>query len=187
MISPLLLQIVTHRTCAFLNLLKRRNSAASPGTRLHAHLRRCVCPHMCPLLLHRVAPLRVIPFVQTRPRQFWLPHHQEPGHMCICVAMCTPLRTSHPAAARGPTKGYFTCANPSTAVPVTHPLPQAVRPGLHFYVFPPHRPDAHLRPFLLPALCSDRWGHPPRYMLVKITHGNALACARLSLGLLYLT
>ena len=106
-----------------------------------------------------------------------MPYRQKPGRVCICVTVRAPLRTSHPTVARGPAKGYFTCTNPSAAVPVTYPPPQAVRPGLHFCIFPPHRPDAHLRPFPLPALCSDQWGHPPRYMLVEITHGNALGCA----------
>jgi len=143
-------------------------------------------PHMSPLATPRSPTegysirtnLSVTVPVATSPRT-WPRVHL---HRCAW-----PLCTSHPAVACSPTKGYFTCTNPSAAVPVTHPPPQAVRLGLHFCIFPPHRPDAHLRPFLLPALCSDWRGHPPRYMLVEITHGNALACACLSLGLPYLT
>ena len=168
------------RLFKFIEKTERRGIARHPAACAFASL--CVPPRARPLSLHRAALLRVIPFAQACPRQSRLPHRQEPSHVRIRIAVHAPARASHPAAACGPAEGYFTCANPSTAVPVTHP-PQAVRPGSHFCVFPPHHPGARLRPFPLPVLCSDRRGHPPRYMLVEITHGNALTRARLSLGL----
>ena len=91
----------------------------------------CVPPRARPLLLHRAAPLRVIPFTQTRPRQSRLLHCQEPGRVHIHVTVCAPPRASYPAAAHGPAKGYFTCANPSAVVPVTHPPPSSA-PRLAF-------------------------------------------------------
>jgi hypothetical protein len=40
---------------------------------------------------------------------------------CAFASPCVPPRAPPPAAARGPTEGYFTRANPSAAVPGANP------------------------------------------------------------------
>ena len=172
------------RLFKFIEKTERHSIARHPAACVFALL--YVPPHVSSLATPRgpaegysirTNPSMTVP-VATSPRTRLRAHLRR----CAC-----PPHTSHPAAAHGPAKGYFTCANPSTVVPVTHSLPQAVRLGSYFRVFLPHRLGARLRPFPLPALCSDWQRHLPRYMLVEITCRNALTCARLSLGLPYST
>ena len=125
MIGPLLPQIVTRRNMLlfkFIEKTEQRSIARHPAACAFASL--CVPPRTRPLSLHRAAPLRVIPFARTHLRQSRLPHPQEPGCVHIRIAVHAPVHASPPAAARSPHEGYFTCANPSAAVPVAHPPPK---------------------------------------------------------------
>jgi len=101
--------------------MEQRSITRYPATCTFTSL--CMLPHTCSLLLHHVAPLRVISFTRACPQWSQLPYHQEPGCVCIHVAVHASARASPPTVARSPAKGYFTCANLSVVVLVAHPPP----------------------------------------------------------------
>ena len=140
--------------------LRRRNGAASPGTRLRAHSHRRGCPRARPLPLQRAAPLRVSLFARTRPRRSQLRHRQEPGRVRIRVAVRAPARAPPPAAARGPAEGYFTRANLSAAVPGAHP-PQSGAPGFALSHLSAASPGHAFTPLSATGLGFGQAGNPP--------------------------
>ena len=91
--------------------------------------------------------------------------------------MCAP-----PAAVRGPSEGYFTCANPSAVVPGIHPSQSGVS-GFVFSQVSAALPRHAFAPFSATGSGYGQVGTSPRniYYFV-IMRRNALMCAYLSWG-----